>query len=139
MRAVREDLAAWAPPETVLDFRIVREPAPVKSRWGWMSAMPAWAQLAAASLVIGVAAGISGLEVRYGNDGLIVRTGWSQPAATRPAGATPAGPARRGADAPWRADLAALREQMRGEIQPVRVRAGGDARVGRQRPAAARR
>jgi len=116
LRAVREDLAAWAPPETVLDFRIVRGPAPVKSRWGWMSAMPAWAQLAAASLVIGVAAGISGLDVQYGNDGLIVRTGWNQPATTRQAVATPLAQAG-GADAPWRADLTALQEEMRGEIR----------------------
>ena len=131
LRAVRVDMAAWAPPETVLDFRIVREPAQAKSRWGWMSTMPAWAQLAAASLVIGVAAGISGLEVRYGSDGLIVRTGWSRPAGARPAGDATAAAAE-GADAPWRAELAALREQLTGEIsqaasapQAVRVAAGG--------------
>lgn len=137
LRAVREDMAAWAPPETVLDFRVVRDPAPVKSRWGWMSAMPAWAQLAAASLVIGVAAGMSGLEVRYGDDGLIVRTGWNQPATTRPAEAASVARAG-GADAPWRADLAALQEQMRGEIRqsvpaagamPVSMAAAGGGRA----------
>jgi anti-sigma factor RsiW len=110
LRAVREDMAAWTPPETVLDFRIVRDPAPARNRWGWMSTMPAWAQLAAASLVIGVAAGLSGLDVQYGKDGLAVRTGWS-----RPAGAAPAAVAA-GADAPWRADLVALQEQMRSEL-----------------------
>ena len=115
LRAVRVDMAAWAPPETVLDFRIVREPAPAKSRWGWMSTMPAWAQLAAASLVIGVAAGISGLDVQYGRDGLVVRTGWNRPADARPAGAQ-AEAAAVGADAPWRADLVALQEQMRNEF-----------------------
>ncbi len=115
LRAVREDMAAWAPPETVLDFRIVREPAQAMNRWGWMSTMPAWAQLAAASLVIGVAAGISGLDVQYGKDGLIVRTGWSRPADARPAGAAPLDAAG-GAGAPWRADLAALQEQMRSEF-----------------------
>ena len=77
--------------------------------------MPAWAQLAAASLVIGVAAGISGLDVQYGSDGLVVRTGWNRPADTRPAGAVPAAAAA-GADAPWRADLVALQEQMRSEF-----------------------
>jgi hypothetical protein len=116
LRAVREDVAAWTPPETVLDFRIVRDPAPVKSRWGWMSTMPAWAQLAAASLVIGVAAGLSGLDVQYGKDGFIVRTGWNRPAETRPGGAAPAVPAR-AADAPWRADLVALQEQLRSELR----------------------
>ena len=117
LRAVREDVGAWAPPETVLDFRIVRDPAPAKSRWGWMATMPAWAQLAAASLVIGVAAGISGLDVQYGKDGVTVRTGWSRPAEAQSAsGAGPAAPLA-GADAPWRADLAALEQQMRSEIR----------------------
>jgi len=116
LRAVREDMAAWAPPETVLDFRIVRDPAPPKSRWGWMSTMPAWAQLAAASLVIGVAAGLSGLEVQYGKDGLIVRTGWNRPVETRPADTAPLARAGSGG-APWRADLVALQEQMRSEIR----------------------
>jgi anti-sigma factor RsiW len=129
LRAVRQGLTAWTPPETVLDFRIVRDPAPVKSRWGWASAMPAWAQLAAASLVIGVAAGLAGLDVQYGKDGFAVRTGWTRPADTRPAGA---------AEAPWRADLAALREQMQGEIRrsaaapmamPVSAAAAGRTRT----------
>jgi hypothetical protein len=137
LRAVREDLGAWTPPETVLDFRIVRDPAPLKSRWGWMSTMPAWAQLAAASLVIGVAAGLSGLDVQYGKDGLTVRTGWNRPVETRPAEASsPA--AARGADAPWRADLVALQEQMRNEFlqaapgrsaTPASVAAAGGGRA----------
>lgn len=136
LRAVRVDMAAWTPPETVLDFRIVREPAQAKSRWGWMSTMPAWAQLAAASLVIGVAAGLSGLDVQYGSDGLIVRTGWSRPAGARPAGDAPAAAAA-GADAPWRAELAALREQIQTELgqaasaPPVaRTSAGGGEAMG---------
>jgi anti-sigma factor RsiW len=116
LRAVREDMTAWAPPETLLDFRIVRDPAPVKNRWGWMATMPAWAQLAAASLVIGVAAGVSGLSVQYGNDGLTVRTGWDRPAETRQSDAGSLAPAG-GAEVPWQADLVALREQMRSEIQ----------------------
>jgi hypothetical protein len=132
LRAVRAEMAAWAPPETVLDFRIVREPAPAKSRWAWMSAMPAWAQLAAASLVVGVAAGISGLDIQYGKDGLTVRTGWSRPAETRQAAG--AVTTAQGGAAPWRADLVALQEQLRGEfgqasaspmVTPVSAPAGG--------------
>ena len=45
-----------------------------------------------------------------------MRTGWNQPATTRQAVATPLAQAG-GADAPWRADLTALQEQMRGEIR----------------------
>jgi anti-sigma factor RsiW len=116
LRAVRDDLAAWTPPETVLDFRIVRDPAPVCSRWAWLTppAMPAWAQLAAASLVIGVAVGVSGLEIRYDQQGLVVRTGWSQPAGVQTTDA-PAAVKPAGADAPWRADLVAVQEQLRNE------------------------
>ena len=135
--AVRQDLAAWTPPETVLDFRIVREAAPARSRWSWMSTMPAWAQLAAASLVVGVAAGLSGLEVQYGTEGLTVRTGWGRPAETRQADAGAVAPAT-AASAPWRADLAALQEQMRSEfgstagsraVTPVTTRAGASAQA----------
>jgi hypothetical protein len=115
LRAVRGEMTAWAPPETVLDFRIVREPAPARSRWAWMSAMPAWAQLAAASLVVGVAAGLAGLDVQYGRDGLAVRTGWGRPADARQTAAVAVAPAGDDA-APWRADLAALQEQLRGEF-----------------------
>jgi hypothetical protein len=111
LRGVREDITAWAPPETVLDFRIVRDPEPARGRWGWLSTMPAWAQLAAASLVIGVAAGLSGLDVQYGKDGLTVRTGWSRPAAWAPQSA------QGGDTAPWRADLVAMQDQMRNEIR----------------------
>jgi len=116
LRAVREEITAWTPPETVLDFRVVREAAPVKSRWSWMSAMPAWAQLAAASLVIGVAAGLSGLDVQYGKDGLVVRTGWNRPADARQDIVAPPAAAG-GAEAPWRADLAAVQEQLRDEFR----------------------
>jgi hypothetical protein len=135
-RAVRGDIAAWAPPETVLDFRIVREPAPARSRWAWMSAMPAWAQLAAASLVVGVAAGLAGLDVEYGKDGFAVRTGWGRPAETRQAAAGAVAPVG-GEAAPWRADLVALQEQLRGEfgqtaaaprVTPVSAPAGGPSK-----------
>jgi len=128
LRAVRKDLAAWTPPETVLDFRVVRDPAPARSRWAWLTPppLPAWAQLAAASLVVGVAVGLSGLEIRYDQQGLVVRAGWSKPAATRAADAsTAAKPA--GADAPWRADLVAAQEQLRNEWRqslPVSATAG---------------
>ena len=118
LRAVRGDVAAWTPPETMLDFRIVREPAPARSRWAWLkpSAMPAWAQFAAASLVVGVAVGASGLDVRYDANGLAVRTGWSRPAAA-PAPVAAAVAASAQVDAPWRAELAAFQDEMRRELR----------------------
>ena len=50
-----------------------------------MPQIPAWAQFAAASLVVGVAVGISGLDVRYDAQGLSVRAGWNKPVASAPA------------------------------------------------------
>ena len=123
MREVRNGLAAWTPPETVLDFRIVREaaaaPVPIRRPWFSIPQMPAWAQFAAAVLVVGVAVGISGLEVRYDQQGLSVRAGWNKPAASAPASAQPAASNMQAAqapaagDAPWRAELAAFEQRMK--------------------------
>jgi len=134
LRTVRTDLAAWTPPEALLDFRIVREPAP-RRRFAWLAVppLPAWAQLAAASLVVGVAVGISGLEVSYNpQDGLNVRAGWNKAASSEPSGAgqtAQAAPAAAaGADAPWKADLAALRDEWKRDLQsaaPVVSAPGG--------------
>lgn len=124
-RAVRVDLAQWAPPDTFLNFRLVsNEPRPRTWRsWFALPALPAWAQLGAAALLVGVAVGISGLEVRYDQSGVTVRSGWQRPAET--ASAVPAGSAvvpapaaaPSTAGAPWRTDLAALREELRSEFR----------------------
>jgi hypothetical protein len=68
-------------------------------------------------LCIGVAASIANLEVRYDRDGLTMRTGWMKlPAApTSVAGSSPA------ADAPWRADLAAVERRLRSEFRAAEV------------------
>ena len=42
----------------------------------WWREIPAWAQVAAALLFLGVSAGIANLDVRYDANGLSVRTGW---------------------------------------------------------------
>jgi len=73
-------LASWAPPDSELGFRIVRNeaPAPKQARWAFR---PAWGLAAAAVLVLAAAAAISNLEVRYDSTGLAVRTGWGRGAA----------------------------------------------------------
>lgn len=78
-------LASWSPPDSDLGFKIVREqPAgPRRSLWasgpfGGLRAGPAWGFAAAAILVLAVAAAISNVELRYDNDGLVVRTGWNR-------------------------------------------------------------
>jgi anti-sigma factor RsiW len=80
----RQHLASWAPPEPVVNFRVVRSASspPVKR---WTAAIPQWALAAAASLlVVAGAAALANLEVRYGSDGLVVRTGWQESAAVVP-------------------------------------------------------
>ena len=94
--------------------------------WLAVPVLPVWAQLGAAALLVGVAVGISGLEVRYDNQGVTVRTGWqragkSQPSAVPAVPAVPASTipasAASGASAPWRADLTALEQQLRTEYR----------------------
>ena len=123
LRGVRVALREWAPPDQALGFRVVRdEPAPrdreqnpSPARWwrrGGGIRVPAWAQLAAAVLVLAVGAAIANLDVRIGNGALTIKTGWQEAPAVTSASAARGG----GAAAPWRADLAALERQLRREI-----------------------
>ena len=105
LRATRAELSQWAPPEPAW---LVARPAAVGGRRSWHT-VPAWAQVAAAVLVLGVSAGIANLDVRYDNAGLRVRTGWSSRVAVD------AAPTQ----APWREDLAALEGRIRLAIQKV--------------------
>ena len=127
---VRAQLARWSPPEpavgvaprrtTIVATRQItasdagEQPAGAdEPRRGSWREIPAWAQAAAALLVLGVSAGIANLDIRYDHNGLSVRTGWSKtvPAATMQS-ATAAAPV----PAEWRAAMTALEQQLRNEI-----------------------
>jgi Putative zinc-finger len=121
LRGVRSQLGTWAPPEPM--FATSHQPSAISH---WWNVIPAWAQVAAALLFLGVAAGIANLDVRYNNDGLTVRTGWSKsavPSSVAPAveavKTTSPLPAVTAASepAPWRADLTALEQQLRREFR----------------------
>jgi len=132
---VRAQLARWSPPEP--SFALVGRPPsgggpqPVIGNPPWWRTIPAWAQVAAALLFLGVSAGIANLDVRYDRSGLTIRTGWS----TRPGGANEArGSETPGTtdvarhdgvatDAPWRADIAALERQLKAEIRSTQTSA----------------
>lgn len=128
LRAVRTTLADWAPSTRALGFRIVQaDPAETPRRRAWWP-LPAWAQAAAAMLVLGVAAGLANLDVSIGAGGVTVRTGWPHPpAGTTQAQATTAAPAQ-----PWRTDLAALEQRLRTDFaaQPVSQPVVGGVRPG---------
>src|SRR6266849_9359256 len=116
--AVRSRLGRWTPPEPARAFTCATAP-PVGSRgtWAALGAIPAWAQVAAALLFVGVAARVANLDVKYDRNGLSVRTGWSASArGGAPAGAGPVPVAAPQREAPWRADLAALEQQLRTEM-----------------------
>ena len=132
LRGVRRRLAAWAPPEPDLGFRIVRDTR-APARWsGWRA--PAWGLglAAAATLVLAAAAAVTNLEVRYDAQGLTVRTGWrASPAEPAPASAAVPVSAVAVTGEPWRADLQALEQRLRRDFrttpaQPAAAAAGVD-------------
>ena len=135
LRAVRTQLARWEPPA----LTSLRSPVPGASRPAWWQTVPAWAQVAAALLFLGVSAGIANLDVRYDQNGLSVTTGWNkaQPASpklgtlqtseggprlvTSPSDGGTKLVTDPSAAAAWRADLAALERQLRTELRAVQA------------------
>ena len=77
LRSVRRSLAAWAPPEADLGFRIVSDlPRRETPWWRRVGARPAWGAAAAATAACVVAAVAFGiLDVRWEGDGVIIRLG----------------------------------------------------------------
>lgn len=140
---VRQQLSRWSPPNFAVAGEVAtaisRQPSftglalepPVTDRLplsssqpsaaasrSWWRDMPAWAQVAAAMVVLGVSAGLANLDVRYDASGLSIRTGWSRPVPAARVDAKNDAVGRNGADStPWRTDLAALERQLRAEIQ----------------------
>ena len=80
LRGTRAHLASWAPPEPDLGFEVVRSARPARGaapeRWWRLS--PAWGLAAAALLTVAVSAAIAHVEVTFGGDGVVVRTGWNR-------------------------------------------------------------
>jgi hypothetical protein len=129
LRGVRTHLARWEPPLQALGWQLpVSGPqaAVTSRRTGWRE-IPAWTQVAAALLCVGVGAGLANLDVRYDRQGLSVRTGWSRSRAASPGdagtgkGSTGSVNEQGPAAPPWRPDLTALERQLRTEFQATRI------------------
>jgi hypothetical protein len=120
LAGVRAQLAAWTPAEPARPFTHVapRKAAPRAPVWAAFREVPIWAQVAAALLCVGIAAGVANLDVRYDRSGLSVRTGWiASPIENTGAVSTPVVlPAPVESDA-WRAELATLEQRLRGEFR----------------------
>ena len=116
----RSELGLWVPPEVELDFTIVKKSelpsATVLRPARWWSTVPAWAQAAAAILVLAAGAAIANVQIKSGPEGFQVTTGWMQPAA--PALSEPFN----GAAVEQRVEraLVALERQLRDEIKTAR-------------------
>jgi hypothetical protein len=121
LASVRTQLAAWTPPEPAraLTYETPTTAARRATVWARLGEMPAWAQVAAALLCVGIAAGVANLEVRYDRGGLSVRTGWiASPVPDDTARAPePPGVQMPADSGPWRSDLTALEERLRAEFR----------------------
>jgi anti-sigma factor RsiW len=121
LRGVRSKLSAWAPPELARaltsDEPLAASRGPRATGRSWHD-IPGWVQVAAALLVLGVSAGIANVEVQRDSSGWTIRTGWSRASqAQAPTARSSSGPVPAAASAPWRADLAALEQQLRTEFR----------------------
>ena len=134
LQSVRTQLARWQPPAVVSLQSQSQSPASGRTPQAWWRTIPAWAQVAAALLFLGVSAGIANLDVRYDQNGLTVRTGWSQaksslptdlsaeaPGAKAEAQSAKVGGSGAAEDRPWRSDLAALEQQLKTEFHASQV------------------
>ena len=129
LRGVRAQLARWSPPDPV--HLSSSQPSAVGHQLWWRR-IPAWAQVAAALLFLGVSAGIANLDVRYDQNGLRLKTGWSDRSggtdrsggSGRSSGSGAAqgfSPAAAANAAPWKADIAALESQLKNEIRAAQA------------------
>lgn len=124
---VRSSLAEWGDPEVAdgiggqaprAALRLVERPTAPRG-WRVLADAPIWMQAAAAMLVVAASLGLANINLTYSRDGLSVTTGWMRatPATTQaaaPAALAAAAPAS--TEAPWRAELTALEQQLRSEM-----------------------
>lgn len=101
--ATRAQIATWTPPDADLGFRIVRETESPKR--GWFSPSPVWGLAAAAMLLLAIGAAVANLDIRYGSDGLVVRTGWNHATDTAASNVT---------SVDWKARADQLDQRLRG-------------------------
>jgi hypothetical protein len=135
---VRMSLGKWSPPEpagligrqspaTRHQPPTLGEPPAARLQRSWYE-IPAWAQVAAAMLCLGVGAGIANLQVRYDGNGLQVRTGWSTGGTAAAGASNPVMSAAVLDNAPWRTELTALEQRLRADLgQPSGTVAGAAA------------
>jgi anti-sigma factor RsiW len=131
-RGVRATLSHWYPPEP--NLRSAARPPAVRDPQWWRQ-IPAWAQVAAALLVLGVSAGFANLDIRHDANGFTIRTGWSKPAAVAASQNTAKDSSM--ANAVSKADLLALEQRLRAEARDARAAQVSTMASNAARPASA--
>jgi hypothetical protein len=145
LERVRASLREWTTPGLHRSVTIDGNAAPADGTrsprgrviWSTLREIPAWVQVAAACLFLGISAGIANLEVRYDANGLTVHTGWSRSSARTAGTSSDAEVATAPpASAPWQADLDQLEQRLKSEWRapmPVTVSTpASDAQLLRQ-------
>src|SRR5262249_55891349 len=142
----QRQLSHWSPPEPKFgavgrDARrqapaaasksVGRAPSVLRRPRTW-PAIPAWAQAAAAVLLLGVSAGLANLSVRYDRNGLTVRTGWWRVSDERPAAAASV----QDNAAAARAQLSAMAEKVAALERDLRAVQASSVRAAEARPGA---
>jgi anti-sigma factor RsiW len=118
---VRAELGLWVPPDAELGFAIVKKSEPtatVLRPARWWSTVPAWAQAAAAVLVLAAGAAVANIQVRSDANGLVVTTGWMRPALGEPFDGAAV---ERRVEGRVEQALTTLEQQLRHEIQAART------------------
>jgi anti-sigma factor RsiW len=121
LRAVRVSLSEWKVTDRAPGVRLplpdIAETVPEQTVATRSWTPPWWLQTAAAILLLAASAGLARVEVQYGSDGFVVRTGWRTPAAAQPA---PSVQVPVATEQPWRQELAALERDLRSELRAAR-------------------
>jgi hypothetical protein len=121
LRQTRQDLTTWSPPQPEFAFHIARgaAPPPAVAPPRRLPVVPRWALAAAASLLLlAGAAAIAQVELRYGPEGFVVRTGW----ASEPAAARAAAPAMAAAPSVQAVPTAVSSEQLSAALRVLETR-----------------
>lgn len=90
LRGTRSHLAAWQVPADVPSLQPIAAGVAPATRFRVRSG---WGLAAAAALVLAAASAIANLQIQTVDGGLVIRTGWSQPASQQASNAAPQTPA----------------------------------------------
>jgi hypothetical protein len=114
LRNTRTMLTSWAPPAPALDLQVVRGAGRAARTARYWSVSPGWGLAAAALLVLSVSSAVSNVEIKYGPEGLTLRTGMARvesPSATVPVTAPPV-VSTAGADSTLRREIQVIVERL---------------------------